>query len=384
MSKNQTPREYKALPVYITATDEVEGVVEAVVNVFGIIDLGDDRIWNGAYTKTLNERGNQVRVKVLDNHNTGSILNVIGKPLEIREIGRDELMRIAPEVIAQHPEATGGLFTRTQFQLSTPEGVGAFKRLAEGYVTEWSIALDALVTDYETVIFPDGKKKVVRNIRQIRLWEYSPVVFGMNQATVTTDVKNASEVKQGALASKLEANMRMGYAYCVNDWLAYGIIDPETITLLDGAMNAAMMTFRQSIPDEIGMAEIEYYSASGGADKKAGRMISARNRQTIEQAMAALQALLDAADANQADESEEVELQGNSQAEPKVQPKASTGPEAGELSSDPTPSIAAAESLGSATLNTVSLSVDPAEIERELAELSLMMEMTGHELQGDH
>lgn len=370
MPKQATPQEHKTLPIYIVSSDDALGIIDAVVNIFGIIDLGDDVIHNGAYTKTLNERGNQVKVRVLDSHNTDSIQRVIGKPLEIREIGRDELARLAPQVIAEHPEATGGLFTRTQFLLNTHEGDGAYKRLAAGAVDEWSIALDALQVEYGKAKTPEGKEKTVRHIYQIKLYEYSPVIWGMNQATVTTAVKSGDgnepeadkdapvpeSEKRGSLSAKLEANMRMGYAYCVNDWLSYGLIDPETITILDGAMAAGMNAFRIAIPTDIALTELEYYNADGATDTKAGRVISARNRTTLQTAIDALQALLDADAPDEVEEDEE---------------KASTGP---EKQNDvlPVPSISAAAEVV----------VDTADIERELAEVSLMMEME-HGLQGD-
>ena len=178
MGKQLVPQEHKNFPVYIVNADEAEGVVEAIVNVFGIIDLGGDIIHNGAYTKTLNERGNQVKVRVLDSHDTSSIMKVIGKPLEVREIDQAELARLAPEVVMEHPEATGGLYTKTQFLMMTPEGFGAFHRLATKAVDEWSIALDALQTDIGKARTPEGKEITVRNIWQIRLYEYSPGHLG--------------------------------------------------------------------------------------------------------------------------------------------------------------------------------------------------------------
>jgi hypothetical protein len=42
---------------------------------------------------------------------------VIGRPLEVREVGRDEL----PEaLLADYPDAQGGLLTTTQFLMDTP------------------------------------------------------------------------------------------------------------------------------------------------------------------------------------------------------------------------------------------------------------------------
>ena len=86
-----------------------QGVVEAIFAVMGNIDGGNDRIHNGAFTKTFAERGH--KVKVLDNHNASSINNIIGKPVELRELPKGEL----PQAVTQeYPEATGGAYAKVQ------------------------------------------------------------------------------------------------------------------------------------------------------------------------------------------------------------------------------------------------------------------------------
>lgn len=486
--KTQTkPTELKVLPIYITDIDEAQGVVDAIVNVFGIVDLGDDIIHSGAYTKTLNERGNKVRVKVLDSHNTDSVMRVIGKPLEIREIGRDELARVAPDVLLEHPEATGGLYTKTQYLLDTPEGLGVFKRIAARAVNEYSIALDPLEVDYSKVQV-EGKERTVRHIRQLRLWEYSPVVFGMNPATITTDVKAASgrtdlpladrarvwdgtaaeqsvrawatdgdvtdwakygqaffwhadnptkladfkmgfaEVidgtltaiprgiftvaailqgsrggvegiddaeiatikgecaayyrkmssefgeeltppwdkaaptpgaqKQATLGARLEASLRLSAAFCITDWLGCGMIEAETVSLLNSALEASMATLRQDLPASVADQPLmDYWSATGANEQKAGRMISGANREKIQAAIDVLQALMDASMPAGSDVPEQVDRAAHPADE--KSPGEPRSPVTGSEKPEAAPSI-----------------TDAAAIDRELAELSLMMEMT--------
>lgn len=435
-------RERKVLPIFVTKVDEAQGIVEAVVNVFGIIDLGDDIIHNGAYTKTLNERGNKIRVKVLDSHNTDSVLRVVGKPLEIREIGRDELGQVAPQVLENHPEATGGLYTRTQYLLDTPEGMGVFKRIVSGAVDEYSIALDALQVDYGKATRPDGKEVTVRNIRALRLWEYSAVIWGMNQATTTTDVKqaeehpqpDAEEAKGASLGVCLEAGLRTEYAYVVNSWLRQGWIELADLDALDTAFRDAINALRAALPEMTGMPQgtygskpaaetkagtlgayleaylrrefnwlvtywlqegvidgplvdalnealkgamdvlraaipgdlagqmvrdyyDDYWAAREAEETKAGRVISAGNLEYIQQAITALQALLDAAGTESADEANADE-------------KASTGPD-GQPSQAPLGQTVTEPSIATSDEDDV----DTAAIERELAELDVMMEM---------
>lgn len=177
--------EHKAYPIAITAIDAAAGVVEAIVNVFGVLDDGGDIIAPGAFAKAIADRPD--RVHVLDNHQIDSVLRVIGVTLAVREVSRAEL---PPEVLARFPAAAGGLWTRTRYLLDTPEGEGVFRRIAAGAVAEYSIGFDVLASRYEQVA--DGDRVVnARVITEARLWEYSPVIWGMNPATGTVGVKTA-------------------------------------------------------------------------------------------------------------------------------------------------------------------------------------------------
>ena len=184
------PQEHKTLPSFVTKLDGDLGIVEHTVAVMGNIDLGGDRIHLGAFTKTITERAGQIRV--LDAHNSGKVADVLGKPLALWEVGRDQL---GPEIKAQFPDATGALMARTQFLMDTPEGRGAFVRIRDGAVDQYSIGYDALDVDFtEEQKDDDGPAETVRNLRTIRLWEYSPVAFAMNPATETVRAKEAESL----------------------------------------------------------------------------------------------------------------------------------------------------------------------------------------------
>ena len=108
-------RETKIFPGYVLKADEDTGIVDAYVSVMGIVDedIPPDMIENGAFTKTIQERGpaGANKIRVLHQHNW---TEVVGKPLSLVEHTREQL---PAELIEQYPEATGGLFTRTQFIL---------------------------------------------------------------------------------------------------------------------------------------------------------------------------------------------------------------------------------------------------------------------------
>lgn len=181
--------EHKTTPGFLKQVDTDQGIVEHIFAVMGVVDHGKDIILPGAFKKTLQERGQKVRV--LDNHNTFSVNNVVAKPLEIRELSRDEL---PATLLDNYPSASGGVYAKTQFLLDTDEGAGAFKRIKAGAVDEWSFGYDAVDYDY-TMIKGDGDngENRVRQLKQIRLWEYSPVLWGMNPATATISAKKEAD-----------------------------------------------------------------------------------------------------------------------------------------------------------------------------------------------
>lgn len=184
------PSEYKTVPAFVKTVQsdgEDLGVVEHLISVFGVEDLGGDVSHKGMFTKTIQERGEQIRV--LDNHQKNSVNNVLGKPLELREVDRSELPQ---DVLQRYPDATGGLMAKTQFLLDTPEGKGAFTRLKHRAVSEFSFAYDALDYDFEQ----KGEGRRIRHLRTVRLWEYGPVIFGMNPAAVAVSAKAANEPEE--------------------------------------------------------------------------------------------------------------------------------------------------------------------------------------------
>jgi len=178
----------KAFPAFISkvnATPEL-GVVGAFVAIMGNIDYGDDIIVEGAFTKTISERAH--KIKILDNHNSWSALDAIGKLLTIQEIGKEAL---PPELLLEYPDATGGLYVEIQFILEEPsdESAKMFRRIKHGIIDEYSIGYDIVKSEVQEIETDEGKRNILL-LREIKLWEISPVIFAMNPATTTVDTKN--------------------------------------------------------------------------------------------------------------------------------------------------------------------------------------------------
>ena len=170
--------------------DEDQGIVDGLITVFGILDEGSDISHPGSFVKTISERAGKIRV--CDNHLQDSIMRVLGKPVKLWEVDRAGL----PEAVrAKSPEATGGLMGSIQFFLDTPEGKGAFVRIREGGIDEWSYTYDALDVDYSKVKDKNGHTVTARNLKTVRLWEVSPVLWGMNTETAVLGTKSDHEAK---------------------------------------------------------------------------------------------------------------------------------------------------------------------------------------------
>lgn len=170
---------------YTKALDDATGIVEAYVSIFGIKDLDNppDVIDMGAFSKSIHERGpaGVNKIRVLWQHNWNE---VIGLPLVITEHSRENL---PAELLALYPEATGGLYVKAQFVLEVQRGREAYALYKAGAMDEWSVAFDIIQgTNEEDLV--DGSR--FRRLKELRLWEFSPVTWGMNPATTTTSVKH--------------------------------------------------------------------------------------------------------------------------------------------------------------------------------------------------
>jgi len=197
--------EYKTIPAFIVnikSEDEEgengekvedKGIVTHLISLYGNVDQGDDVSHKGMFTKTINERGD--RIRVVDNHNKRSVLDVVGLPIKLYEVSREAL---PPKVLQDYPEATGGMMADTQFLLDTPEGKGTFTRLKAGAITEFSFAYDAIQYEYEDRKTANGRTKKIRHLKEVRLWEYGPVIFGMNDGAISVSAKNEGDSESNA------------------------------------------------------------------------------------------------------------------------------------------------------------------------------------------
>lgn len=150
--------EQKKLQFKIDSFNEEEGIFSGYGAVFGNIDSGGDIIEPGAFTNTLAEGWE--RVKILALHNDCWL--PIGRPLELRE-------------------DVNGLFLSAKVS-DTSMGKDIKVLLKDGVLNELSIGYDPVVFDYDS----DG----IRHLREVKLWEVSLVTWAMNPAAMVTGYKS--------------------------------------------------------------------------------------------------------------------------------------------------------------------------------------------------
>ena len=213
-----------------------DGSFKGMASVFGtLIDAYiPTRILPGAFTTTLREDAN--RVRILYQHNQW---DPIGKPSKLEETALG--LYIEGEVV------------------DTAVGVDALKLMRKGIIDELSIGFDP--TRWEMV--DDGKGNVERHISELKLWEVSLVTFGAN--------RDAKIMSVHALAASLPM---------------------ETQALV----RPLLEQFHTHHADNVPEAAEAMARALAVSELHEGKVLSSGNKTLVKQAIAALQKLVDAAE----------------------------------------------------------------------------------------
>lgn len=166
--------EYKTTPIEVK---QIEGrTVTGFPAIFGNVDAGYDRVWKGAFKKTLAERGERIRHLWMHDASQPPTAAV----RDIQEVGKADL---PDDLKRKYPEATGGLMLVREY-LNTPRADEILAGIQAGAINEMSFGYDPVKYDFEPA---DGKSDwQVRNLRELRLWDTSDVNWGMNEATVAS------------------------------------------------------------------------------------------------------------------------------------------------------------------------------------------------------
>lgn len=145
--------------------------------VMGNVDEGNDVIVKGAFKKTISEMGE--RVKVFFIHD---FMQPIGKVLDLREVPKGKLPQ---SVLSRAPDATGGLYVKGYISPTT-KGNDALALMRDTVLDELSIGYDSVQEEMKEA---EEGEKPVRLLREIKLYDISPVPLAMNPAAMITSVK---------------------------------------------------------------------------------------------------------------------------------------------------------------------------------------------------
>ena len=176
--------QFKARAGQVTI-DKAQGIVECFVAAIGNKDSVGDIIVPGAFDGSLKRR----KPRVVWGHNWNE---PIGKVLDIVEVApRDPRL---PEKMKK--AGVGGLYARVQFNMNSQRGKEAFANVAFfGEEQEWSIGYKTIDADYDA-------QHQANVLKEVELYEVSPVLHGANQLTGTLSVKESAECgKDGELCA---------------------------------------------------------------------------------------------------------------------------------------------------------------------------------------
>lgn len=192
-------REFKSSPIF---TKDITGrSVVGICAVFGVVDDAGDRIHAGAFARTIAESNGRVRAKHLWGHDFSK--PPIASIKKLQEVSRDAL---PSQVIAYAPEATGGLEVTRDYYAGVELAEHVLKAVLAGDISEMSFGFDAIKFDFTTV--GEGMAETrVRELREVRLYDTSDVLWGMNNATAA-DVSAKAGLPLELIAQNLASLVR--------------------------------------------------------------------------------------------------------------------------------------------------------------------------------
>lgn len=201
-------RAYKSVDFTNIKAESSGRIRTGIAAVFGNVDSAGDRIMPGAFTRTLD--GGAKRARFLWNHSYQH--PPVASIKELREVTREEL---PAEVIAKAPDATGGLLVKREYY-DTELSNWILAAIDSGDVNEmsfaYSIVRSAMVQE-PNPLDPNGDPEEICELQELKLLDCSDVLWGCNQATVTTGAKNFEVLPLGVIASQLmafEAQIKAG------------------------------------------------------------------------------------------------------------------------------------------------------------------------------
>ncbi|MCK8669293.1 HK97 family phage prohead protease [Pseudomonas azerbaijanoccidens] len=180
MSKLEVPFELKSV--------DDAGNFEGYAAVFNNVDLGDDVILPGAFTKVKTTRGGKLKLALYHD-----LTRLVGS--------------------ADYTQDDHGLLLKGKVNLAVSYARDAYELMKSDILDSMSIGFNTIKADFE-----DRAGRRVRLIKEAELWEASFVPFGMNPAaqvlTVKSDIRlfeNALRERMGLSQKEAAAVASLGY-----------------------------------------------------------------------------------------------------------------------------------------------------------------------------
>lgn len=180
MSKLEVPFELKAV--------DDAGNFEGYAAVFNNVDLGDDVILPGAFTKVKTTRGGKLKLALYHD-----LTRLVGA--------------------ADYTQDDHGLLLKGRVNLAVSYARDAYELMKAEILDSMSIGFNTIKADFE-----ERAGRRIRIIKEAELWEASFVPFGMNPAaqvlTVKSDIRlfeNALRERMGLSQKEAAAVASLGY-----------------------------------------------------------------------------------------------------------------------------------------------------------------------------
>ncbi|QHC93861.1 peptidase U35 [Pseudomonas sp. R84] len=160
------------VPFEVKASDDA-GNFEGYAAVFNNVDLGDDVILSGAFTKVKTTRGGRLKLALFHD-----LTRLVGS--------------------ADFTQDSHGLYIKGKVNLAVSYARDAYELMKEGTLDSMSIGFNTILAAYE-----EREGRTIRIIKQAELWEASLVPFGMNPEAQVLTVKSDIRLFENALRERI-------------------------------------------------------------------------------------------------------------------------------------------------------------------------------------
>lgn len=271
MTKAKGPTSRKAFDIEIKALDD-QGKFEGYANTFGLVDSYGEEVVKGAFKRTIaNWRTSGRKLPMLSQHDYKTVVGYFD-PNDMEE---DEK----------------GLKVAGQILTNTQAGHDDYERAKHGLL-RMSIGFDTLADEFD-------KKKGVRYLKEIRLWEISLVTFPANEDSVITAIK-AIDFSTALTQADTEQDL-WERRWELTDALGASMRSIAQDENLEDAGKIAMFgisltQFHQAMlawfGDALAAKILAAKSAAHQIETKAGRVLSAKNEAALKQALELIQGVV--------------------------------------------------------------------------------------------